>query len=156
MERGLGEKFIEALKKNDETVLSEDYENEPIIALICNYMKVRKWEEVYEPTSSFYDKLMKNRSLFPGGSSNYYYENLPKTPATFSKKINSLKGIFAKYDIDIRIERSNDARNISYISIAQIEHKSDTKELGKNVKKNRFKRVPIVGIRKAIKIDKKD
>ncbi|MFQ9516177.1 MAG: hypothetical protein ACLRZ9_10150 [Eubacterium sp.] len=165
MEPGLGKKFIEALKQNEHTKLVEDYMNEPLIPLICNYMKIRNGEEVDKPTSQFYDELMRSRSLLPGGSSEYDNEKLPRTPATFSKKINSLKSIFKKYGIDIEINRTGDYRNISRICISMNKDNKDGKEEQESVEnplKNDIKRVPIIinripiiGIRKPIKLKEK-
>lgn len=162
MEPGLGEKFIDALKQNEHTKLVEDYMNEPLIPLVCNYMKLRKGEEVDKPTSQFYDELMRSRSLLPGGSSEYDNEKLPRTPATFSKKIQSLKSIFKKYGIDIEVSRTGDYRNISRIYISMVKDNKDTQDSVSDSLKNNIKRIPIiinripiVGIRKPIKLGEK-
>lgn len=163
IEFGLGEQFVDLLKRNEETHLIEDYLNEPIIPLICNYMKVRKGEEVDKSTTLFYKELMRNCDLYLGENSEYDRKLLPQNVTNFSKKLNSLRTTFIKFGILIEIDRTHDWRNISRISISMVEDNEDvgvTQETVENPFKNNIKRIPIiinripiVGIRKPIKLE---
>ena len=162
---GLGEMFVESMKRNEQTHLIEDYMNEVLIPLICNYMKVRNGKEVNTTTASFYEELMRNCDLLLGENSEYDRKSLPKNIATFSKKINSLNSVFRKCGIYIKIDRTHDWRNISRIYISMLDNEGDASEEQETVErslKSNIKRVPIIinripiiGIRKTIKLHEK-
>lgn len=158
MKPDLGKKFLESMKRNEKIQMEENYVNEPLISIISRFATTVKRSTL--TMSEAFDKFINNGALYYDGgfdSFNVIKRYLPKSAATMGKKLRSLKSVFAKCGVYIEFGTTGDIRNLSTITIEKMKEDNgeDCVIYQEDVLNNNIKRLPIVGIRKPIFIEKK-
>lgn len=136
---GWGEKFVQALKRNEKIQLEETGAYDPLVQVIKNCIKIHP-DGISKPLADFMDKILYNPA-YHSDLSNADVQALPKKPNALSRRIKPLKTLLEKMGIVAEIESipSNDYHIISVYPVSD--------ELEK------VSRTPIMGLRKSITVE---
>ena len=108
---GLGEEFLEALKRNEQAQMDAVYEGTPLVPIVINFMSsYERWEG---KMSTFYKMLFSHSRTEMDDE--FEESDFPGNAASLGKQLVALVDVFANFGIDI--EKTRDSNNCSYVTL---------------------------------------
>lgn len=100
IDEGLGDDFMDAMKRNEQYQLQEMKKSEPLITLFQNFLNIHK-DGICWPVETVYEEIVRDDIYYAGLGSTV--KELPKAPNALSRKVRALKSLFLKYGIKTEI-----------------------------------------------------
>lgn len=144
---GLGNQFMEAMSRNEKRQLQEVKKNEPLITLFQNFLQIHH-DGVCWPVEKVFEDIVRNDIYHTGlGTS---AKDLPNAPNALSRRVNKLKSLFRKYDMNIEVG-SVPSNNYHTLTIERISDDEEVPEQDDSIKQE-IRKMREQIIRKPIKL----